>query len=88
MALGGKERAGTPNAMVNDLLRAVAALPGVWNIDKRGISMNGGQVVVKTIDQPTIDRLAPLLVDRLDFGTTAKGMQRWIRLAWRAGITA
>ena len=67
--LEGKEWTGTPAAYVSDLLRAVSALPGVWDIDKRGISAIGGRVTIKTINQASIDRLDPLLVDRLDFGT-------------------
>jgi hypothetical protein len=87
----GAERtpyAGTPSGFVNDMLRAVAGLPGVWNIDKRAITINGGYARVQTINQATIDRLNPLVKDRLDFGTTPKGMPRWLSLRWVAGIPA
>jgi hypothetical protein len=77
---------GPGTGFVNDMLRAIAGLPGVWNVDKRGITMTGGRARVQTIDQATIDRLDPLVRDRLDFGTTPKGMQRWVRLAWVPGI--
>jgi hypothetical protein len=79
---------GQPTGFVNDMLRAIAGLPGVWNIDKRAITINGGYARVQTINQATIDRLNPLVKDRLDFGTTPKGVQRWLALRWVAGIPA
>ena len=77
---------GTPNGFVNDMLRGIAGLPGVWNIDKRGITINGGRARVQTINQAAIDRLDPLVKDRLDFGVTPKGRQRRVYLAWVPGI--
>jgi hypothetical protein len=77
---------GTPNGYVNDMLRGIAGLPGVWNVDKRGITMGGGRARIQTINQATIDRLNPLVKDRLDFGHTPQGRQRWVYLAWVPGI--
>lgn len=79
---------GTPDTNMGPALRGIAAMPGVWMIDQRGVHARGGSVSIRTIDQGTIDRLDPLLVDRLYFGRDRKGVDLYVRLNWRAGIPA
>ena len=78
---------GTPSGSVADMLRGIAGLPGVWNVDQRGITMTGGTARVQTINQATIDRLDPLVKDQLDFGKRpGTNIQRWVNVRWVPGI--
>lgn len=72
-----------------DLVRSVAAMPGVWDYRYAETSpWADGRVTFRTISREVVDRLDPLLRNRIPFGTTPDGRTRVMYLNWRAGVPA
>lgn len=72
-----------------DLVRSVAAMPGVWDYRYAETSpWTDGRVTFQAINREVVDRLDPLLRNRIPFGTTPDGRERVMYLHWRAGVPA
>lgn len=87
---GEKEpHAGDGVGRTGDLVRAVAAMPGIWDYRYRETSpFADGHVTFQAISRAVVDRLDPLLRDSIPFGTAPDGRARMMHLHWRAGVPA
>lgn len=71
-----------------DRLAIIDALTGVWGHKASIMPRGSGTVTFWTIDQPTIDRLDPLLLDRFDLGVDPRGWKVIVNVRWKPGVPA
>lgn len=81
--------AGDVAARTGDLVRAVAAMPGVWDYKYAETSpFADGHVTFRTISRDVTARLDPLLRGSIAFGHTPNGSARSMHVHWRSGVPA
>lgn len=70
-------------------IAAVNALPGVWNSITWSMGWEqNGVAQFHAINQATVDRLDPLVRDRIEGPTRADGSIKYYDVEWRAGVPA
>jgi hypothetical protein len=73
----------------SDVLHAVGAMKGVWNVREFSDDFyHDGFVQFQTIDQSTIDRLDPIIKDKLLVGKTPNDEDRYFHFEWVPGVPA